>query len=348
MTPVLTEPGSDFAAALDGYGRLVGEAIRPYVADRQPRRYLYEPMEQLASRPGKALRPALCLAACEAFGGSAAEALCSAVAVELLHVAFLIHDDIEDGALQRRGRPTLHTEMGVPVALNTGDALAVLAQRPLLDNLELLGSRMTRAVVREFQVAMERTVEGQALELGWRRDNVVDLTPRHYLELVLLKTCAYSTVLPLRVGSLIGSWGGVDLGPMAHLGFLLGAAFQIRDDVLDLISDRDSYGKDPLGDIREGKRTLPLIHLLANATPSERSLVVDHLSRPEAGRSAADAERIRDLMVDHGSLAFAERYAEAMAEEASELTVRAFAGCGPSQAMRFLDQSVSFMVGRVA
>ena len=218
-------------------------------------------------RQGKGLRPALCLAACEAFGGTVEDALPAAAALELLHAAFLIHDDIEDGTEQRRGRSAMHVEYGVPIALNAGDALATLALRPLLDEIDRLGSRMTRAVLAEFQRAMERTVEGQAVEIGWRADNVVDLTPVDYLDMILRKTCAYTTILPLRVGALIGSWGAADLDAIALYGFALGAAFQIQDDMLDLVSASGSYGKDLLGDVREGKRTLMLLHLVRAAAP---------------------------------------------------------------------------------
>ena len=131
---------------------------------------------------------------------------------------------------------------------------------------------------------MEHTVAGQAVELGWRADNVIDLTPLDYLDMVLQKTCAYTTMLPLRVGALIGSWGGADLEAVARFGFALGAAFQIQDDVLDIVSDGNAYGKDLLGDVREGKRTLILIHLLRTCTPGDRAFVAD-VPRPAGPRA---------------------------------------------------------------
>ena len=91
---------------------------------------------------------------------------------------------------------------------------------------------------------MERTVEGQAVEIGWRTDNVGNLTPVDYLDMILRKTCTYTTILPLRVGALIGSWGSADLDAIALYGFELGAAFQIQDDILNLVGYYASYGKD--------------------------------------------------------------------------------------------------------
>lgn len=343
--------GGLFDETLEAYGRAARERLTAYLEGRQPERYLYAAVRTFILGPGKSLRPALCMAACEAFGGTTSAALPSAVAVELLHAAFLIHDDIEDGSEKRRGEATLHVRQGVPFALNTGDALAVLALRPLLDNVPLLGSRVARAVLTEFQAAMERTVEGQAVELGWRADNVVDLTPRDYLDMILHKTCAYTTLLPLRVGALVGSWGGTDgadLAAVSRFGFTLGAAFQIRDDLLDLVSASRTYGKDVLGDIREGKRTLPLIHLLRTASPADRNEVVAFLAKPADQRTPEEARRIRGLMDGHGSIGFAASYGRQLAADARVAFEEAFAGCPPSVATEFLRAAVPFMVERAA
>jgi geranylgeranyl diphosphate synthase, type II len=344
----MPDPPVDVTSALDAYSAAVRAEIAGYLAAGEPDRFLYGPIRASTLGTGKCLRPALCLAACEAFGGSQGDALASAVAVELLHAAFLIHDDIEDGSVRRRGRAALHVELGTALALNAGDALAVLAQRPLLDNVERLGSRMARIVLAEFQVAMERTVEGQAVELGWRHDQVTELTPADYLDMILHKTCAYTTILPLRVGALIGSWGDADLDAIARFGFALGAAFQIRDDVLDLVSAGASYGKNALGDVWEGKRTLALIHLLRLASGDDRDELTAFLARPAGDRAGGDAARIRDLMDHYGSVRFAAEFGARMADEALDAFDGAFSACPPSPARDFLRGVVPFMVERAA
>src|SRR5262249_7648099 len=151
----------------------------------------------------------------------------------------------------------------------------------------------------------EHTVAGQAKELGWRRDNVVDLGPADYLDLVAGKTCWYTTIYPLRVGALIGGRGTAPLDALSRFGFYLGAAFQIRDDLLNLLGDGDEYGKDIGDDIREGKRTLMLIHLLGAAPPGDREALVRFLGRPMAERTAADVAAVAELMDSHGSIDFA-------------------------------------------
>jgi geranylgeranyl diphosphate synthase type II len=339
------------AAALDpdllaAYQHATSAIIEGYLVGREPRRHLYEPMSEFVARGGKGIRPALCLASCQAFGGRFDDAGSVAASIELLHAAFMIHDDIEDASSMRRGQPALHVEVGVPLALNTGDALAALCLRPLLDSVDLLGGRLTRRILFEFQLALERTVEGQAVELGWRCDNVVDLSPRDYLDMVLHKTCAYTTILPLRVGALVGSAGAADVGALATFGFALGAAFQIQDDLLDLTSDETAYGKDPLGDVREGKRTLPLMHLLRTARAAHRGEVVDFLGRPPAERSDDQVRYVRELMDRYESIEFAREFALSVAEMARASTDDAFAACRPSRELEFLRASVAFMTER--
>ena len=182
--------------------------------------YLTAPAAEYLGRGGKGLRPALCLATCEAFGGDAAQALPSAAALELLHTAFLVHDDVEDDSELRRGEPTLHQQYGRALALNAGDGLALLALGALRDNEGSLGRRLAARIWREFDFMARLTVDGQARELGWLRDGRTDLTPDDYLDLIMRKTCWYTTLLPLRVGALIGARGGVDLSRHAAVRLL--------------------------------------------------------------------------------------------------------------------------------
>ncbi len=100
---------------------------------------------------GERHRPALCLATCRAFGGDASDALASATAIEMLHNAFLVHDDIEDESDLRRGLPTMHAEHGVPIAVNAGDMLTALSVRILRDNLPTLGPAADVAGVRRVR-----------------------------------------------------------------------------------------------------------------------------------------------------------------------------------------------------
>ena len=344
----------DVEAMLGQYSSLTRDAMQRYLRGRAPGRYLYDLVRDYPSRAGKGIRPSLLLATCQAFGGSIDQALGPAVAIELAHNAFLIHDDIEDSSLQRRGRPALHREHGTPIAINVGDALAVLAMQPLRDSSSL-GTRLSQRVSDEFVHMLTRTIEGQATELGWRADNVVDLEPSDYLELIGQKTCWYTTVWPLRIGALIGSAGTAPLDAITRFGFYLGSAFQIRDDMLNLVGNQAGYGKDLLGDIREGKRTLMLIHLLGHASAGDRRSLVAFLARageqsdaPHDGAPDMDAERVLELMEHHGSLEFAYQFGQGVATAAYESFHDAFAGVPPSASRGFVEALIPYMLARVS
>jgi geranylgeranyl diphosphate synthase type II len=331
---------------LEGVRVGISDAIRASLPDGGPRSSLYSPLGEFVGRAGKSIRPALCIAAARAHGAPTERVLPSAVALELLHNAFLIHDDVEDGSVSRRGFPTMHTEHGVPIAINVGDGLAALALRPLTQNLGLLGSTMHNRVMAEFGDLLRVTIEGQAIELGWRAENTVDLTGDDYVDMVAMKTCAYTTIFPMRVGALIGSWGRADLAAVTAFGLHLGVAFQITDDLLNLVGDEALYGKEIDGDIAEGKRTLMLVHLLSSVSESERRFLFAFLAGERDGRAPADIERVRAMMGDHGSIEYAREYARALADRASAAFDAAFGSLSDSPDRRFLADAVDFVVGR--
>lgn len=342
----MTTARSDFLDQLETYSEMAREVAISYLSDQGATRYLVDPASEYLDRGGKGLRPALCLATCRAFGGSSEDALPSAAALELLHTAFLVHDDVEDDSELRRGQPTLHRRYGRALAINAGDGLAVFALGALGDNERRLGRRLAARILSEFEFMARQTVEGQALELGWLRDGRTDLTPDDYLDLIMKKTCWYTTVLPLRVGRLIGSRREADLRPMVTFGFFLGAAFQIRDDILNLKGSQDVYGKEPLGDLREGKRTLILLHLLAAAGPSDRARLERYLALTAGDRSDGVIQEIFSMMQNHGSVQFAEEFARGIARSAAIAFDEAFADVPESPARHFVHDLIPYMVER--
>ncbi|MDQ2636827.1 MAG: polyprenyl synthetase family protein, partial [Actinomycetota bacterium] len=179
--------------------RTVRRSMLDAMPDGEPVQWLYGPMREYPSRPGKALRPALCLSAGRAFGGDPNDLLGIAVAIELLHNAFLVHDDIADGSEMRRGRPTLAAAHGMAAALNAGDGLAIVASQVLRRATRRLDRDLADLVWGEFDTMALRTLEGQATEVGWQLDNVENVTPEDYLNLIMHKTCWYTTIHPLRV-----------------------------------------------------------------------------------------------------------------------------------------------------
>jgi geranylgeranyl diphosphate synthase, type II len=341
-----TELIAEVEGRLRQVAKVVRRSILDVLPDGEPHRWLYGPMREYPSRPGKALRPALCLSAGRAFGAKSEDVLGIAVAIELLHNAFLIHDDIADGSQMRRGRPTLLAEHGMAAALNAGDGLAIVAGQVLRRATRRLDRDLADLVMGEFDTMAMRTLEGQATEIGWQSDNVDDLGPEDYLELIMHKTCWYTTIHPLRIGAMVGSGGTVELGPFVRFGFHFGAAFQIRDDLLNLVGDEQIYGKEILGDLYEGKRTLTLVHLMATANGADRALVRDYLRRTRAERSRDLVRTVRALMDDYGSITFTREYAEGILLVAQEYFEQAFAAAAPGPDLDFLRSLVPYVWAR--
>jgi geranylgeranyl diphosphate synthase type II len=311
-----------------------------------PKAHLYDLLADYPLRGGKMMRPTLCIATARAFGAPVEDALDSAVAIELLHNALLIHDDIEDESEERRGRPTLHKLHGVPLAVNAGDALILLGLKPLLLNIERLGPRLARDILFDAQRMAWESAEGQAIELGWRRDNVAGLSDADYLTMVLKKTCWLATILPARVGALIGSRGHAPLEPMIRFGFFLGAAFQIQDDLLNLVAD-ERYGKEACGDLLEGKRTLMLIHAHRHATPGERERIAEILGAPREEKTPADVDWLRGLIDRFGSMEHARGIAHGLAGAALHECERIFERLPDSRDKRFVQGLTTWVFERI-
>jgi len=325
------------AEVLEEYGDVTRRALQTYLPEREPRRFLYDLVADYPGRGGKMMRPSICIATTRAFGGRLEDALNCAVSLELFHNALLVHDDIEDGSESRRGRPTMHELCGLPLAVNVGDMLTLLSLRPLFDNQSHLGSRRTFRIVREAELAARETAEGQAMELGWRMEGIVNVTESDYLEMVLKKTCWLAIIYPVRLGALIGAPRSINLDRFIHFGFFLGAAFQIQDDLLNLFeSEHSRYGKERNGDIWEGKRTLMLIHLLDACSPTEREEIERCLRLERRDKPVDTVQKIRRLMDEYGSIDYARRYAHALAGAAQAEFETAFHGLPDSRDKAFL------------
>jgi len=221
---------------------------------------------------GKRLRAALVLLGCEAFGGRREHALHTAAAFEMFHSFALIHDDIEDGSTTRRGRPCLNHLHGTAIAINVGDAMYSKVFELLAANRKALGDAITLDLMTAVIRGAQLTFEGQAYDIGWTRESQVP-TVDDFIGMLRRKTGWYSGRGPLEAGAIIAGATRQERQPLGEFGENMAVAFQIRDDLLNLLIDaRDravapgatsgGYGKERGGDIREGKRTLMVIHAL--------------------------------------------------------------------------------------
>ena len=321
------------------------ESLFAHLPETSPA-YLYDLVGSYPSRPGKGLRAALCLATCGALGGNVARAVNSAAAIELFHNAFLIHDDIQDDSEQRRGAPALPIQYGIGVALNVGNATNLIALQRLMANRGVVGARVAWQIFQETELMFRHTLEGQAIEIGWIRDNACDLAESDYLRMCLKKTSWYTCIYPCRVGALIARHGTGDACWLDRYAWYLGAAFQIRDDVLNLVGDFAQYGKEISGDLYEGKRTLMIIHLLQHCADGERAEVERYLALSRRERDADAVQWIQERLVAAGSIEAAVRRAGALADAAREEALAALSTTADSEDKRFLMELPSYVVGR--
>lgn len=321
---------------MEEYGSIAKKALMSFLPDREPRRYLYDIIKDYPQRGGRAMRPAICMATARAHGAPIERALNTATFVELLHNSLLVIDDIQDESDERRQKPTLHKLHGVPVALNVGSTMTTLSLVPLLSNIDSCGPLLS---LRMFQRAIEvaqQCAEGQSLELGWRLDNLLDITESDYLDMVLRKTCSYSTIFPIRSGIMIAT-GALDAPDSAlRYGFLLGAAFQIQDDILNIAGDHAQYGKERAGDLLEGKRTILTCRLMSCATPEERKFAQQFLGNARTNKTARDLDRMLTLFEKYDCVEYARRFAQGLVGAAMHEFSVAFEPLPASREKEFL------------
>ncbi len=334
-----------FESTLARYRDLTTQALLDLIPQGGPP-YLYDLVQVYPRRSAKGLRAALCFATCAALRGNSRQALNSAVAIELLHNAFLIHDDVQDGSERRRGAPTLYREHGIPIAVNVGNATNLLALRRLMQNRDLLGPHVSWQVFEETERMMRHSLEGQAMELAWIRDNVSMLGVKDYLHMCLKKTSWYSFIYPMRVGALIAQSGHLEPDRFTRFGWYFGAAFQIQDDILNLTGDYRKYGKEIGGDLWEGKRTLMLIHVLKHCSAPERRRLEHFLAQPRSEHTRAEAVWLYSLMRRYGSIDYARRAARQLAGASLLEALAAFRHVPDSEDKRFILEMIFYVVNR--
>ena len=324
----------------DKVGELVNEFI-PRGSHPDMDRYLYEPLFAYSQNGGKRHRPLISFAACRAVGGDMVRATSAAAAIEHFHTAALIHDDIADAAELRRGEPCLHLSEGLGLAINMGDLGLSLVNGTVVKDENLDDATKVR-VITELIDMTQRTIEGQAMDIGWARDGRYDITPEDYLTMATHKTAFYSGAVPLALGSIIGGGTEEQVGALRSFGLDTGLAFQIQDDLLNLIGSQESVQKDFRSDITEGKRTLVVVHALHNSSEQARARLVEILSSKEKD-PAVLAEAVA-LMEEAGSIEYARAFAENLTEKAK---VRLVEKVDPSDARDLLLSMADWFVSRL-
>jgi geranylgeranyl diphosphate synthase, type I len=260
---------------------------------------------------GKLLRPIMALQAAEVAGGSPADIVTAALALEYLHAATLVHDDIIDGDAVRRGRPAVPAAYGVPDAIVTGDHLIFSAFEAIVDEPWASSPARVIAAVGALAEAGRDLCRGQMLEAQLTGD--IEAGARWYPEMIRLKTGALFRAA-CYIGATLGGAGADATAWLAGYGEHVGIAFQIRDDLASYLATPEQTGKPALSDLSNGRPTLPLLLAYQASADPERGELLAVLRRRGAGDG--DADRVRELVRSAGGTAGAHRRMVEHAERA--------------------------------
>ncbi|MBI2217157.1 MAG: polyprenyl synthetase family protein [Candidatus Rokubacteria bacterium] len=316
-------------------GTLIGEdlaRVETEIRDalESPVALIQEMGGYIASAGGKRLRPMLLLLAARLAGYRGPRSIHLACVVELLHTATLIHDDVVDQAPLRRGRPSANAQWGDDASVLVGDHLYSRSFAMLVKDND-------RAVMDTLARATVSMTEAEVFQLERKRSGVT--TESDYVRIITQKTASFMSAC-CRIGALLGALGAEEVEAMTRYGLDVGVAFQISDDALDFIADQDRLGKAIGSDLREGKRTLPLIAVLERASAGEAERVRTLLKRrtlvPE------EIDEIRRLVLEHDGVEYALQRAHRYAEQAKQ-DLEAFP---PSEERRTLELIADFVVDR--
>ncbi|HEY4752479.1 MAG TPA: polyprenyl synthetase family protein, partial [Candidatus Limnocylindrales bacterium] len=262
---------------------------------------------------GKRIRPLLGLLAYASIAGEHTAALPGAAAVELGHNFSLVHDDIEDGDVERRHRPTLWTLHGVPQAINTGDLIFSLS-RVALHRLTDLGFSDTKVLrlMRLYDETCVMLCEGQYIDIATSAQDepmTVDL----YFDMIGRKTAALIAA-SIEAGALLATDDEEVIGRYRRFGWSLGLAFQLNDDLLGIWGKEQKTGKEPT-DVARHKKTLPVLYAFEHATPADRKRLAELHAEPEPTDVARHKKTLPVLYAfEHATPADRKRLAELHAE----------------------------------
>jgi octaprenyl-diphosphate synthase len=260
--------------------------------------------DYISSAGGKRLRPILLLLAARLAGYRGSRGVRLGCVVELLHTATLIHDDVVDRAPLRRGRPSANARWGDDASVLVGDHLYSKSFAMLVHDDD-------RSVMETLARATVSMTEAEVFQLELKRSGMA--TEADYLRIITQKTASFISAC-CRIGGVLGRLAAEPLDALTRYGLDIGVAFQISDDLLDFVADEGRLGKAIGADLREGKRTLPLIATLERASPAElarvRTLLQNGALPPD------EIEEIRQLVVRHAGVEYALERAHAYARAA--------------------------------
>ncbi|AEF96797.1 polyprenyl synthetase family protein [Methanotorris igneus] len=282
----------------------IEEELKAYVGNEGK---LYDASKHLLFAGGKRIRPYLAVLTYMLKKDNIEEVLSPAVAVELIHNYTLIHDDIMDNDDERRGKPTVHVVYGVPMAILAGDLLYAKAFEAIT---KIKDSKKAYEVLKVLARACVEVCEGQAMDMEF--ENYFP-SMDEYFEMISKKTGAL-IVASVEIGAIMADCNEEERKALIEYAKRIGMTFQIQDDVLDLIGDKKTIGKPVGSDIREGKKTLMVIHAMETLDEDKKKRLLEILGN----ENATDEEVKEAIEILSDSIEYAKELMKKATEEAKE------------------------------
>ncbi|MBX7044414.1 MAG: polyprenyl synthetase family protein [Ignavibacteria bacterium] len=300
----------NFADKYSEYKKKIDERLNTLLVLKEPKS-LYDPVNYIISGGGKRIRPAILLFTCEAVGGNADEALDAGAAIEILHNFTLVHDDIMDNADTRRGNATVHKKWNVNTAILAGDNLIAIAYKSLLKTK----SPVIEKIAGEFTDGVIEVCEGQSYDKDF--ENEPDVTIDKYLMMIQKKTAKLIEVSAV-MGAIIGGGTDEQIENIRNFAVNSGLAFQIQDDLLDIIADEKEFGKKIGGDLIEGKKTYLLLKSLEVVNKNEDRERIEAIVKNSGIKENQEKEilRIKKIYEEYGIIESAKNEIEKFTEKA--------------------------------
>jgi geranylgeranyl diphosphate synthase type I len=242
---------------------------------------LYDAAGHLIVNGGKRLRPYMVIKSCQILGGKISNAISAASAVEMVHNFTLVHDDIMDNDETRHGVPTVHKKYGIPVAILAGDVLFSKAYQ-VISNSNLSGNATTQLISRLAKACVD-VCEGQLLDIKMAEQKKIP-SQAEYITMIGKKTAALFDV-SCSMGAICATGNKKDVSNLSNFGRYLGIAFQITDDLIGVIGDT-KITKKPVGnDLREGKKSLPILMAIKSSRGKDKSVILKAFGNPKATKN---------------------------------------------------------------
>jgi len=285
-------------------------------------------LEYIKTRSGKMIRPGLVLLAGSAVGKITDRHIQVAAIVEMIHNATLLHDDVIDEGQKRRGLPTINSLWGNESAVLLGDFL--------LSQVFKMCANLQPKITNIIAAAAARTCEGELRQVIQRHN--WQLSEPEYIDIITEKSAAFFSSC-CHLGAILAQATETEVESLARFGLNVGIAFQITDDLLDLIGDESQTGKTVGSDVNKNKLTLAIIHLLTVVDQKEKSKICRSLSLGVGTSSNA----LLKILKSYGSLEYTNNQAQKFVDKA----MQALTGLRQSQTKEALIETAKFMANRV-